>query len=439
MTLTSPAAPAAKRPVRGGALYRLVWKWHFLAALYVLPFMLILSLSGGLYLYKPQIEEWLYADRLNVAAGGDPLPFSAQIGAVEDQAGLTRLRSVTDPGDPARSTLIEFEDRDKIRSYAWVDPYSAQVIAVQPRDETFMRIVRKFHGELLMGGFGTKFVELAAHWSIVMIVTGVYLWWPRGPRRLSDAVRPPRGTGRGWWRETHLFTGMLAAVLITPLLLSGLPWTDIWGGSLSAIQDQTGQKSLSLRFGGKVPNSTADTGTPLPFEAVLATAHAEGLAAPYEMRPPKGVQGAYWLRSAAPDRGEQTELVIDQYSGAVLKRIDFADNPPVARAVSYGISLHQGELYGWLNLAQNTLAAGLGLLLSVSGFVAWWMRRPAGKLGVPAAPDAALGRDFGLLIIGIGIVLPLVGASLLLALGLDWLLFRRLGWFRDGTIPQPAE
>ena len=50
----------------GGLLYRLVWKWHFLASLYVLPFMLMLSLTGGIYLYKHQIEAWLYADAFNV-------------------------------------------------------------------------------------------------------------------------------------------------------------------------------------------------------------------------------------------------------------------------------------------------------------------------------------------------------------------------------------
>ncbi|WP_411892786.1 hypothetical protein [Yoonia sp. SDW83-1] len=94
------------------------------------------------------------------------------------------------------------------------------------------------------------------------------------------------------------------------------------------------------------------------------------------------------------------------------------------------MSLHQGALYGWRNLAQNTLAAVLAVVLSVSGFVAWWMRRPAGSLGVPAAPEASLGAGVIVLVIGLGILLPLVGASLIVALVLDWLIFRRLGWFQ---------
>ncbi|MEL7214180.1 MAG: PepSY domain-containing protein [Pseudomonadota bacterium] len=429
--MTDASAPApARSNTTGGAFYRLIWKWHFLASLYVLPFLAMLSLTGGIYLYKPQIEAWLYADRMSVTVQETHLPYEAQVAAVQEAAGVTRLRGVTVYDDPARSTLIEFNDAEKVRSLAWVDPYTADVLAVVPRDETAMRLLRKFHGELLLGDVGTKFVELAAHWAIVMFVTGIYLWWPRGSRTWVQIFRLPSGKGRSFWRETHLFTGFLATILIVPIIITGLPWTDVWGGGLGYVQEQTGTKSKSLRFGGDVPNSTTSDGIPVAYAEVFDVARAEGLVYPLEMRPAKGAEGAYWVRSASTNRFEQSELIVDQYSGAVLKRHDFSDNPALAQGVSLGISFHQGELYGWTNLAQNTLAALLGVVLSVSGFVAWWMRRPAGSLGVPAAPEAALSTGMILLVIALMILLPLMGLSLIVALALDWLIFRRLGWFR---------
>ncbi|MEM6595742.1 MAG: PepSY domain-containing protein [Pseudomonadota bacterium] len=432
MTDTTVSARTASQPA-GGAFYRPVWKWHFLASLYVLPFMAMLAITGGIYLYKPQIEAWLYADQMNVSVTGPALSVEEQIAAVEAEAGMNRMRGVTDFRDPTRSTLIEFDDGNKTRSLAWVNPYTGEVLGTVARDEMAMRVLRKFHGELLLGDTGTKFVELAAHWSIVMFITGAYLWWPRGQRSLSKAVSLPKGSparGRSWWRETHLFTGMLATVLVVPIIVSGLPWTDVWGGGLSYVQEQTGQKSKSLRFSRDVPNSTASEGQTIPYAQVLEIAEAEGLVAPYEMRPPKDGEAAFWLRSASVNRSDQTELIIDQYTGALLKRHEFGDNPGMAKAVSWGISFHQGELYGWANVLQNTLAALLAVVLSVSGFVAWWMRKPAGALGVPAAPDAALGTGMIVLVIGLAILFPLMGASLVVALILDWLLFRRLGWFR---------
>lgn len=430
--MTDATAPASSESGRltGAAFYRLVWKWHFLASLYVLPFMAMLAITGGIYLFKPQIEEWLWADRLNVAVAGKLQSIDAQLVALSAVADVSRIRSIKAEDRPGRSTIVTFDDADKTRTYAWINPYTAEVIATQPRDVTLMRMVRKFHGELLLGKTGTKLVELAAHWSIVMFITGLYLWWPRGQRTLKKAMSPPRGKGRPFWRETHLFTGLLSAVLVVPIIVSGLPWTDVWGGGLSFVQEQTGTKSRSLRFGGQVPDSTTSEGTPISYEQVFEVAKAEGLVAPFETRPPKGPEAAYWVRSASRNRNEQSELVVDQYSGAVLKRHDFAQNPGLAKLVSYGISFHQGELYGWVNLLQNLLASVLALILSVSGFVAWWMRRPAGSLGVPAAPEASLGTGMILLVTGLSLLFPLVGASLIVALILDWLLFRRLGWFR---------
>ncbi len=431
--MTDATAPGSSASyTTGGAFYRLVWKWHFLASLYVLPFMMLLSLTGGIYLYKDKIENWLYADQIFVTQGAAPQSYEAQISALETHSVITRLRGVTTYDDPTRSTMIEFNDGAKIRSYAWVNPYTSEVLGVTARDDMPMRILKTIHSEILLGKTGTKFVELAAHWAIVMFITGAYLWWPRKTRSLKKAISPPSGSPktRSWWRDTHLFTGFLATVLVVPILVSGLPWTDIWGGGLSTIQKATNQSSGSLRFGGQVPNSTASEGTTIDYAQVFAVARAQGLQAPYEMRPPRTAEAAFWLRSASVNRNDQDELIIDQYSGAVLKRHNFADNPVVAKTVSYGISFHQGELYGWLNTAQNTLAAFLAFALSVTGFVAWWKRRPSGSLGVPKAPEAALSPAMILLVVGLSILFPLVGASLIVALILDWLIFKRLGWFR---------
>ncbi|MEM9796851.1 MAG: PepSY domain-containing protein [Pseudomonadota bacterium] len=435
MTDTSlTGAEARAGTARGGALYRMVWKWHFLASLYVLPFMAMLSLTGGLYLYKPQIEAWLYAEKMqvDVPANAEPLSVDAQLAAVEALTQPSRVRGIVVGTEPTDATRIEIDDQAGTRAYVWVDPYDGNVTGMVARDGMIMRQIQKFHGELLLGPVGTKFVELAAHWAIVMFVTGAVLWWPRG--RAKWLVLPS-GTGRAWWRSTHLFTGMLATILVVPILITGLPWTDVWGGGLSKVQEATGQESWSLKWGGEVPGSTV-AGDPMPLDALLAVAQREGITGPWEIRPPRDAEAGVWVGSASVKRPEQSEVVLDQYSGDVLASVDFAENPPLARAVSWGISFHRGEAYGWLNVAQNTLAAALGLMLSVSGFVAWWMRRPAGTLGVPQAPEARLGWPIAALTLVLMLLFPLMGASLLLALALDRLLFRRLGWFRgSGSVP----
>jgi len=431
MAVPAMAANTTAINTRSTALYHMVWKWHFFAALYVLPFMALLSVTGGLYLFNNQIEEILYKDRINVPVEQNTVDYQQQAAAVIATADGLKIRSIITPSAEGRATLIEYQDEARTRSLAWVNPYTGGVIDTQERDSTFMRTVRKLHGELLLGDIGTKFVELAAHWAIVLFISGLYLWWPRGARTWTKALSLPKGRGRQWWKQTHLFTGLLASILIIPILITGLPWTDVWGGMFEKIQERTGQASPSRAFGGPPILSTQSSGQPLSYEAVINVAKETGAPSPYEVRPPKNPEAAFFVRSAIDSRTDRVELHIDQYSGEIINRVDFDDYPLLAAGTTLGIAFHQGELYGWLNKFQNLLAATLGLLLAVSGFVAWWKRRPKGGLGVPPAPESkSIGVGMGILIVALMIFLPLMAASLILVLILDKLLLKRLGWFQ---------
>ena len=288
--------------IPSSSLYRTIWKWHFLASLYVLPFMLMLSITGGIYLFKPQIEEFIYSDRLNIEAQSETQSFEAQQAAILTAAPDVRIRSITTEQEAGRSTVFEIQDQARVRSYAWVNPYTAEILHIQDRESTLMYQLKKIHSELLLGDTGKILVEVAAHWTIVMFITGLYLWWPRGKRGLSKSLKLPKGTGRPWWKQTHLLTGIFASLLIIPILVSGLPWTDIWGGGYSYVQEKTGQKSPSMRFSVGGLKSTVSSNKAISYAEVLAIATKEGLVSPYEIRPPKNAEGIYWIRSASKNR-----------------------------------------------------------------------------------------------------------------------------------------
>ncbi|MEE9455087.1 MAG: PepSY domain-containing protein [Paracoccaceae bacterium] len=434
MTDNTVSAPVCADITRGSAFYRLVWKWHFLASLYVLPFIFILAITGGIYLFQPQIEEIIYRDRLNVVVTGAAQSLELQESAVRAAFPEAKIKDITTEGIAGRATVFTIQSADRAKSYVWVNPYTSAILASQTRDSTMMRMLKKFHGELLLGKIGTKFVELSAHWAIVMLITGIYMWWPRGQRSWGMAFKIPSAKGRAWWRETHMFTGFLAFILILPLLLSGLPWTDIWGGGYKYVQTQAGQTSPSLRPGKDHTQSGQASGDSLAYQDVIDIAVAQGMALPIVLLPPKDEMAVFYLQSGSNKRLDRSEIIVDQYSGVVLNRVDIAQFPFMAKLASYGIGFHQGQLYGTLNIIQNLVAAILGVVLAVSGFVAWWKRRPVGKLGVPATPDAMLGWGMIVLVVVLAILLPLMGASLVLALILDWVIFKRLGWFQGAKL-----
>lgn len=47
--------------------YRAVWRWHFYAGLFVLPVLMLMALTGALYLFKAEIESAAYGRMAAVA------------------------------------------------------------------------------------------------------------------------------------------------------------------------------------------------------------------------------------------------------------------------------------------------------------------------------------------------------------------------------------
>ena len=85
-----------------------------------------------------------------------------------------------------------------------------------------MTVVFHLHGELLMGDRGSMIVELAASWAIVMIVTGLFLWWPRGTKGLGGVLYPRLRQGqRIFWRDLHAVTGIWVSGLALFLIADG--------------------------------------------------------------------------------------------------------------------------------------------------------------------------------------------------------------------------
>ena len=45
-----------------------------------------------------------------------------------------------------------------------------------------MRTARYLHSFKFFGQTPRKLIEIAAGWSILLVATGIYLWWPRNGR-----------------------------------------------------------------------------------------------------------------------------------------------------------------------------------------------------------------------------------------------------------------
>jgi len=121
-------------------------------------------------------------------------------------------------------------------------------------------------------------------------------------------------------------------------------------------------------------------------------------------------------------------LTLNASNGEIKSRKNFADRPLLDRIIGYGVAIHEGQLFGWLNQLLGLLTA-LGLtLLSISAIVLWWRRRSIGTLGAPAKNKKTAPYAFALVaaIVTLGIVLPFFGLTLLVVLFFERFIFRNI-------------
>jgi uncharacterized iron-regulated membrane protein len=432
--------------------YRAVWRWHFYAGLFCVPFVLWLSVTGAIYLFKPQVEAALYAPYRHVASAGAPMlsadAIAARAVAAVPGSVLHKYVLPEAPGDALQVLVGKGAEDTRV----WVHPQTGEVLYKVAEQKRLMRVVSRLHGELLAGSRGSALVETAACWTMVMLITGLYLWWPRRTGgRLGGVLWPRLRKGSTlFWRDIHAVTGLWITVGALFLIASGLPWAKAWGDYFREVRQITGtaaggqdwsagsaadarQRALAdagmrammsehAEHHGMTMAHTAPA--PHALDAVVRRAEGLGFAAPVEVSPPTA-HGAPWqVRSQAANRPRRDSAEIAG-DGSLIGVQRFADRHWIDRTVGYGIAIHEGAWWGLANQLVN-LAVLLGLVtLSLSSLVLWWRRRPRGIIGAPTAL-APLRHSWALiaLVMALALFMPLFGLSLALAVACEWILGR---------------
>ena len=439
------------------SFYSLAWRWHFYAGLFVAPFMILLALTGIIYLFKPQLDPLLYDHLLNVTPAHHSLSADEQLSRVQATYPQGHISQYLPPINPQRSGQFVVHNGGHELN-VFINPYTGQVLGEQDAKLNLQAVARALHGELMIGTLGDRLVELAAGWGVVLVVSGLYLWWPRG--QSAAGILWPRLNRRGrlLWRDFHAVTGFWGAALLLFMLISGMTWTGFWGKQYADLWNR-----FPVAMWNDVPKSDIEAGslnnvsrqtvpwamenTPMPVSGAHAehmahAAHASGPAAPgirlqdvvdtatarqvepgYSITLPTTASGVFTIAVFADDPRNDATLHVDQYTGTVLADVRWQHYGNVARATEMSVMLHEGKLFGSLNQIAILLVCLMILLSSVSGLVIWWKRRPQGGLGVPALRhDLPTWKTGVVIMLTLAIAFPLVGASLIVVWGLDRLM-----------------
>lgn len=462
MSNLSAGAASASTPSR---FYLAAWRWHFYAGLYVVPFLIMLAVTGLAMMYISLVDG-RDGENIKVAVAGQPVALSEQAAAAlatrGDQAKVVEwIGAKTADG----ASVFRVDDAGTSHMVA-VDPYSGSVIESWVRRDGWYDLFNDIHGTLLIGTTGDRLIEIAAGLAIVLIVTGLYLWWPRGD---SGAAFVPdlKSSGRALWKSLHRVVGAYVALFLLVFLVSGLSWAGIWGEKFiqawntfpaekwnnvplsdethasmnhGAIKDVpwTLEQTPMPASGSNAGIDAIAPGTPVDLDSVAAFGREIGYEGRFRISLPGGAAGVWTLNQDTMSNDAENPMSdrtvhIDQYTGRILADVGFADYSPVAKGMAVGIAFHEGDMGLW-NVVMNTLVCVSVIFLCVSGLVMWWLRRPRGsalRVFAPKTPDdLPHWRGAMILMLALSLAFPLVGITLLTVLALDYLIVKRVPMLR---------
>ncbi|HEY1708595.1 MAG TPA: PepSY domain-containing protein [Rhizomicrobium sp.] len=427
--------------------YGLFWRWHFFAALIVIPFVLWQSTTGTLYLWS---EAWMdyahpalrfvaqsphdVAPSVQIAAAlatvahapgsNAPMPMAGMnMGTAAMPSGMAmdmnmpRVSSgppvvgLLMPEDRSRSTTVLMASPGGLSYPVFVDPHTARVLGSLMPSQWPPGWSRSLHGGWPIGKPGSWLLELGDCWAIVMILTGFYLWWPRN-RPFPEILWPRFHRGaRIALRDLHSSVAVLFSAIFLFFLISALPWTSFWGGEvLSRVEAAIGQASpAAFSTGGA---SVGQVSQSLPaLDQAVREARSRGVRGTLDIRLSPWNQAGWWLTNVHTLASDHT-IQTAPGNGKIVSDVTNAELPAIPRFVALGIHVHQGD-FGPLNLLLNTAFALSLVWLTVTGAASWWLRRPHGRL---AAPPRTLTPWPRTLWIGAALmcaVLPIFGLSVL--------------------------
>lgn len=441
---TTPAAS-----VRSISLYRAIWRWHFFAGLLVIPFLLNLAVTGGLYLFKDEINDTVFAYRNVVADSTATLKPSELVAAATAAVPGSSASAYREAADGTHSAMVTVGN-DKGRMLVFVNPHDGRVLGQVAPEEEFNRVVKKIHSLDYFGTWANRLVEIVGGFALMLIVTGIYLWWPRSQ---TGGVVSVRGTParRVFWRDTHAVTGAFAGILIFFLAATGMPWSGYWGSNVNAWLTANGY-GYPAALWDDVPSSTKSThhvveqpgwivenapvpqsdihgghemAMPISLDRAVDAAREAGMAPGFEIAIPGDDRGVFTASLFPDDLGDERVIHIDQYSGKPLVNISFEQYPLAGRLIEWGINIHQGQEWGVFNQILMLATCVAIVLMCVSAIVMWWKRRPSGRIGVPPMPPGK-GVYVGLWIIAaiFGSAFPMTGIAIVAMVMINQLLLR---------------
>lgn len=162
--------------------------------------VVIVSLTGCIYVFHDDLKTWIYPAKyyltdVSRASAEKPLPLSTLVAKAEAVLGEGKKVSRVDlyPATD-RTWVFRAMEVDESKNIFWnyytyydrvfINPYTGKVQEIEDSKREFFQLMLQAHMNLLLGkAIGKPLVAWSTIIFIVLIISGIPLWWPKKWKR----------------------------------------------------------------------------------------------------------------------------------------------------------------------------------------------------------------------------------------------------------------
>ncbi|MEH3048178.1 PepSY-associated TM helix domain-containing protein [Sphingomonas adhaesiva] len=256
------------------------------------------------------------------------------------------------------------------REMVWFSADGTRILRADPWGGYMMSWLYRLHMQLLAGDVGGQVVGWSGVATLLLLVTGLLAWWPRGSWRKALTFKRDAAPIRRL-RDLHKLAGVAGVALLLVLVATGV---------LLALPAVT--QALLRPAAIPAPVATDDTARRITIAQALAVAHRalpDGRIVFVDV--PGDACATIRVRLQVPGdphpRFPGSYVFVDPYRGHVAAMHDVRHAGTGTAVASWIRTLHDGTVGG---TATRVLAVVLGLLpalLFATGILHWQRRRRA--------------------------------------------------------------
>ena len=216
-------------------------KLHLWLGVAVGCFVLVISITGALYVFKDEFQnvirkDYIHHNEQNISQEKIlPLRILEQKVAAQTNEKYP-IHWAEIPLDKTKSYKFYYYERNPntwnyfdefvIYKTAYVNPFTGKVLALEDEKNGFFNIVKFIHWSfLLKSDWGTYIVGIPVLIFLIMLISGIILWWPKNKKARKQRFWFQWKNIKSWRRKNydlHSILGFYSSIFALILTLTGL-------------------------------------------------------------------------------------------------------------------------------------------------------------------------------------------------------------------------